>query len=317
MRLDKASRTRWSSSTTKTTGLSSSWGYARHRKGKREGGTYAFIGCGPQPAVMRIDDGAANRQSHAHAVFFRGEESFEDFVWILEAGATIPHLHQDRFGLGRLEPMNSFLGRSTTGSMASMPLRSRLKTTCCNCTRSPSTAPSPGPSPSRRRRAFWPSRLSAGVAPRRSPHSDRARFSQGRLLEQRPNAPHTSPASLPSRTILSAASCALAMPEGWAASQRRQAWPFVTTAARGWLISCAMAAANSPTVAVWIARDSRAWLWRKASSSPACLRSAISLSSFWFAAASSAVRCATRRSSSLARCLCSLRSHAPCSPMDA
>ncbi len=33
----------------------------------------------------------------------------------------------------------------------------------------------------------------------------------------------TSPASLPSRTILSAASCALAIPGGWAASQRRQA----------------------------------------------------------------------------------------------
>ena len=59
---------------------------------------------------MRIDDGAANRQPHAHSVFFRRKESFEDSVWILQAGAGIPHLDQDGFRAGLFRTNEEFPG---------------------------------------------------------------------------------------------------------------------------------------------------------------------------------------------------------------
>ena len=63
--------------------------------------------------------------------------------------------------------------------------------------------------------------------------------------------------------------------------------------------------------------DRLATLLERERSLSANLRSAISFFSALLAAASSVVRCATRRSSSLAPRFCSLRSRASCNPMDA
>jgi len=59
---------------------------------------------------MCIDDGTANGQPHAHTVFFRRKESFEDSLWILQASAGIPHLDQDRFRAGLFGTNEEFFG---------------------------------------------------------------------------------------------------------------------------------------------------------------------------------------------------------------
>src|ERR1700677_2200119 len=38
------------------------------------------VGCGPQTATMRIHNGTADRQPHAAALRFRGDEGIEDLV---------------------------------------------------------------------------------------------------------------------------------------------------------------------------------------------------------------------------------------------
>ena len=50
----------------------------------------------PQPAAVRFDDRAADRQPHAHAVGFGGEEGVEQLIRILcgNAGAAIRHAHE-------------------------------------------------------------------------------------------------------------------------------------------------------------------------------------------------------------------------------
>ena len=58
----------------------------------------------------------------------------------------------------------------------------------------------------------------------------------------------TSPARRPSRTIRVTLWCASDMFGGSLAIQRRQALALVTTAASGWLTSCAIDAASSPIV---------------------------------------------------------------------
>src|SRR5216683_8388577 len=40
----------------------------------------SVVGCGPQTATMRFHDGTADRQPHAAALRFRGEEGIEDLV---------------------------------------------------------------------------------------------------------------------------------------------------------------------------------------------------------------------------------------------
>src|SRR6202041_797785 len=40
----------------------------------------SIVGCGPQTASMRFHDGTADRQPHAAALRFRGEEGIEDLV---------------------------------------------------------------------------------------------------------------------------------------------------------------------------------------------------------------------------------------------
>src|SRR5260370_3133445 len=40
----------------------------------------SVVGCGPQTATMRFNDGTADRQPHAAALRFRGEEGIQDLV---------------------------------------------------------------------------------------------------------------------------------------------------------------------------------------------------------------------------------------------
>src|SRR5260370_1931275 len=66
--------------------------------------------------------------------------------------------------------------------------------------------------------------------------------------------------------VRSTLNCGRSRLGGSADNQRWQACALATSAARGWLISWAMDAASSATVASWEARDSLAWVDRSASS---------------------------------------------------
>ena len=54
-----------------------------------------FSGRRPEAPVVRLDNRAANRQPHAHAVLLGGEESVEDCVRIFQSHSGILYLHQD------------------------------------------------------------------------------------------------------------------------------------------------------------------------------------------------------------------------------
>jgi len=45
-----------------------------------KGRALSVVGCGPQTATMRFHDGTADRQAHAAALRFRGEEGIENLV---------------------------------------------------------------------------------------------------------------------------------------------------------------------------------------------------------------------------------------------
>ena len=46
---------------------------------------------------MRLDDRAANGQSHSHAVGFSGEKSFEDTVHVMRINAGSAIFHKDQY----------------------------------------------------------------------------------------------------------------------------------------------------------------------------------------------------------------------------
>jgi hypothetical protein len=50
------------------------------RQDELEHGASGFVRRDPQPPVMRLDDRATNRQSHAHTVGLGGEEGVEEPV---------------------------------------------------------------------------------------------------------------------------------------------------------------------------------------------------------------------------------------------
>ncbi len=43
--------------------------------------------------MMQLDDGPADAQAHTHSVLLGGEKGFEDAIGMLQADATILHLH--------------------------------------------------------------------------------------------------------------------------------------------------------------------------------------------------------------------------------
>src|SRR5256885_1668648 len=49
---------------------------------------------GPEPALVRLDDPARDREPHAHARFLRGEERLEHALHILEPAALIADFDQ-------------------------------------------------------------------------------------------------------------------------------------------------------------------------------------------------------------------------------
>src|ERR1700690_1253894 len=51
-----------------------------------------FAGRNPKPAVVCLDDGAANREAHAHSVLLRCKEGLEGSFGMLESGSAIPYL---------------------------------------------------------------------------------------------------------------------------------------------------------------------------------------------------------------------------------
>ena len=152
----------------------------------------------------------------------------------------------------------SFFGLSVKVSIASIPLRRRLKITCCSCTRSPSVvgrlvSKSVSTTICFLTVSLW-IRLSTSSM---TSLTFRAILSRAVFLKSARICRTTSPAAFPSRMILSAATFALAKSAGSADNHCMHARPFATTALRGWLTSCAMEAASSATVAICVARESR------------------------------------------------------------
>ena len=123
------------------------WSADGQREG--EGRPAVRVVPGLQPAAVRFDDGARDRQAHAQPVGLGRVEGLEDVVQVglVDSRPRVPHGDADG---GRAPPWPSG-GRASAPSpadsrMASRPLRTRFRTTCCSCTRSPRTGGSCGAS---------------------------------------------------------------------------------------------------------------------------------------------------------------------------
>jgi hypothetical protein len=67
-----------------------------HRQGELKNGTVGYACRGPQPATVGFNDRTADRESHAHAAGFGGEEGVEQPVRILGGNpdAAIRHTYE-------------------------------------------------------------------------------------------------------------------------------------------------------------------------------------------------------------------------------
>jgi hypothetical protein len=72
---------------------SSRRGICVYRQSELKRGAEGRVRRGPQPAIVRFDDGAADREAHTHAARFSGEEGVEKPVRILggDPDAAIRH----------------------------------------------------------------------------------------------------------------------------------------------------------------------------------------------------------------------------------
>ena len=102
-----------------------------------ENGATLRVRLRPKAAVMRVHDGPADGQSHAETLGFGGVERLEEPLHIRRQSAALipnggshPVLVQRR-----LEMKPARAGR--IGGHGVAPLRMRLSTSCCSCTRSP------------------------------------------------------------------------------------------------------------------------------------------------------------------------------------
>ena len=115
------------------------------RQDEPKGRPGAGVGVDPQAAAMRLDDRAADRQSHADAVRLGGEECVEDLGGLLfrHADTGVGDRDQQLVGRGLLR-RDRQLAASIECFIASMPLSMRFINTCCNCTGSAITCGRPG-----------------------------------------------------------------------------------------------------------------------------------------------------------------------------
>ena len=110
-------------------------------QGKREGDdrpVHLVVGR-PEAAPVPFDDRAADGETHAHPVLLGREERLEDARGVLETCSGVANLDAD---LG--EPVTasriwSACAPSITMSIASIPFRIKLASTCCTWTRSSAT----------------------------------------------------------------------------------------------------------------------------------------------------------------------------------
>jgi hypothetical protein len=75
----------------------------RVAEGELKDGASRFVRFCPQPALMGIDDGAADRQAHSHSALLRGVESLSQLVGLTLANDFRKLIHgRDRRGRGLL-----------------------------------------------------------------------------------------------------------------------------------------------------------------------------------------------------------------------
>ena len=211
---------------------------------------------------MGFDDRAADREPHAHAVrawscrtrsnsCSTARPAMPDTA--VDHGAHAPH---------RRRAVSTSIERAPGEAplIASMPFTTRFTITCWIWTRSTR-------SDRAARRAVHSMETSLALGEGRRPWSRRrrrrrrgrpARAGCRRGPRKRRMPVMTSLARLASRTIRWTASMASRSFFGSWASQRRQAWPLATTAASGWLTSCAIDAASSPMAVARVTRASSA-----------------------------------------------------------
>lgn len=79
----------------------------RKREAERRSGTFARSG--PKTAVMRIDDRAANYETHTHSILLSGVKGFEGFVKIVQAGTVVPYLDQNGIRVLAFRPNDKLL----------------------------------------------------------------------------------------------------------------------------------------------------------------------------------------------------------------
>src|SRR5215471_19368853 len=99
--------------------------------------TWSRVGTGPQAPAVGLDDGPADRQSHAGALRLGSEECIEnllDLVW-WNSNSGIHDRNQELTAVIFCDLIVSLPGVFML-FMASIPLSMRFIKTCCNCTRS-------------------------------------------------------------------------------------------------------------------------------------------------------------------------------------
>jgi hypothetical protein len=220
---------------------------------------------------MRLDDGAANRQSHPHSVVFRRKESVEDLFRIIETCAAILDFDQKGFRVPPFQTNEEFPGTVLDQFHCLDPIDKQVEKQLLQLH-----------AITRHWRQILSGlrlhgdALSRGLAFQQAEHladnliqieiQIELSFLEGHLLEESADAPHyfsclLTVANNPFRSFL-----CFSHTRRLGCEPAQAGLAVATTAASGWLVSCEMEAANSPTVAVCIDRDDRARLLRKASS---------------------------------------------------
>src|SRR5471032_2009771 len=244
-----------------------------------EGGAVAQAGRGPDPAAVRCDDGAADRQAHAHAFGFGGEQRLEHAPgqFRRQPGAAVFDAQLDASAGddgGRAQADFAALFCERRGGDGLHRVDQQIKYHLLEL------------------RAVGAYRLA--IQPQLGAHRDvvlvqlaaqqQQYFAQrvvddefGPLLRASPRMPRMmSPARRPAVTIMSKACRTCSRSGSSRLSQCRPAPALSTMADSGWLTSCAIEAASSPIVVTRATRASSACAWRSA----ACVCFSCSLVSF-------------------------------------
>src|SRR5215510_7169598 len=64
------------------------------RQSKAESRPKCVVWLSPQPSVMPLDNGSANRKAHSHPTFFCREKGFENFLTVCQTHSVVLNLDE-------------------------------------------------------------------------------------------------------------------------------------------------------------------------------------------------------------------------------